>query len=68
MTYIDNGSLAAGALGRKEVVVVLLAVRLAVVLLEVVRRERLHAHRTAEALRVPGVAHCHHLTALLNEN
>lgn len=63
-TYINNGSLASSALGCKEVVVVLLTVRLAIMLLKVVRRERFHADRTLEALWVPGMTHGHYLTAL----
>lgn len=64
MTYIGDGRGTTGTFGREEIVKVLLTVRLAVLLEEVVRRERLHTDRTPEALRMPRLAHCHHWTTL----
>lgn len=58
LNYILDRFLAGEALRTEESVVVILAVRLAVLLVEVVRTERLGALRAGEALRVVVLAHC----------
>lgn len=57
---LHDGTVAAAALGRKQVEVVVAAVRLAVLLVKAVLAELFAALGAEEVLRVPGLLECRH--------
>lgn len=63
-THVFDGEVTAGALWRKQFVKVILAIRFAVLLVEVFRTEGFSALSAVEALGVPRPAHRTHLVAL----